>query len=133
MINVKNAVRKVIQRLTHNQDTENRVVYMLNDDNAVRKIIQLLIDNQDTEIKRIRFPIDGTENETILSFVPTDGKEEKWEYSVAVKRSGTDVLVNHYLEFGSKSEVLAYMQSEKAVAETMSSIKKLNEYTNEHN
>ena len=133
MINVKNAVRKVIQRLTHNQNTENRVVYMLNDDNTVRKIIQLLIDNQDTEIKRIRFPIDGTENETILSFVPTDRKEEKWEYSVAVKRSGTDVLVNHFLKFGSKSEVLAYMRSEKAVTETMSSIKKLNEYTNEHN
>ena len=133
MLNFKNAVRKVVQRLTDNRDTENRAVNMLNFKNAVRKIIQLLIDNQDTEIKRIRFPIDGTENEAILSFVPSDRKGEKWEYSVAVKRSGTDVLVNHYLEFGSKSEVLAYMQSEKAVAETMSSIEKLNEYTNEHN
>ena len=106
---------------------------MLNDDNAVRKIIQLLIDNQDTEIKRIRFPIDGTKNEAILSFVPTDRNGEKWEYSVAVKRSGTDVLVNHFLKFGSKSEVLAYMQSGKALTETMCSIEELNEYTNEHN
>ncbi len=53
---------------------------MLSIENAVRKIIQHLIDNQDTEIKRISFKIDGTENEAILSFVPTDRKEEKNYY-----------------------------------------------------
>ena len=106
---------------------------MLNIENAVRKIIQHLIDNQNTEIKRISFKIDGTENEAILSFVPTDKKEEKWEYSVAVKRLGNDVLVNHYLKDGSKSEVLSYMISEKAVTDTMSSVEELNEWTNEHN
>ena len=106
---------------------------MLDVENFVRKIIQHLIDNQDTEIKRISFKIDGTENEAILSFVPTDRKEEKWEYSIAVKRSGTDVLVNHYLKDGSKSEVLEYMQSEKAITDSIRSLKELNEYTNEHN
>lgn len=106
---------------------------MLNIEIPVRKIIQHLIDNQDTEIKRISFKINGTENEAILSFVPTDRKEERWEYSVAVKRSGTDVLVNHYLKDGSKSEVLEYMQSEKAVTDSMQSVEELNEYTNEHN
>ena len=106
---------------------------MLNIEVPVRKIIQHLIDNQDTEIKRISFKIEGTENEAILSFIPTDPKEEKWEYSVAVKRSGTNVLVNHYLKDGNKGEVLAYMQSEKAVTDTMSSVEELNDYTNEHN
>ena len=106
---------------------------MLNIENDVRIIIQHLIDNQDTEIKRIYFKIEKTENIAILSFLPTDSKEEKWEYSVAVKRSGTDVLVNHYLKDGSKNEVLEYMQSEKAVTDSMRSVEELHEYINEHN
>ena len=50
---------------------------MLNDDNAVRKIIQLLIDNQDTEIKRIRFPIDGTEKRNHPVLCPNGQKRRK--------------------------------------------------------
>lgn len=74
--------------------------------------LKYILEHMNEDGAKIAFQIPGTKNFALLSF-KADRGDDCWMFMVSSFRTGTDLLFSHFLSYGSKKDVVAYMKDEK--------------------
>lgn len=70
---------------------------------------------------RVGLTIPGTDNKGILEL----SKRDEWHVNISIVKQGTDRLYSHYLFYGDKDKVLAYLRDDSSPEELYNSIREL--------
>lgn len=95
----------------------------------IRIVMEMLSEHSDEKLPvRVRFDIQGTDNQAFLSIEQDELDRSKRRITVAANRKGTDLLVNHFYPAGTLAEIKAYLdrqdtsEIEKSVYELSDSV-----------